>query len=100
MSPKKIDAIVEAVRYDESGQIEFVRIYKRIASTYADHSLLKRAELVERLKNGERFLTGKRQEHMGATFETGAELRLVGNSTVQTADASGEGDNLKGVPRI
>ncbi len=100
MTPKKIDAIVEAVRYDASGQIEFVRVYKRIASTFADHSLLTRAELVERLKKSERFVSGKRQELQGATFDTGPELRLVANSSVQTAEVTGDGDNLKGVPRI
>jgi len=100
MTPKKIDAIVEAVRYDSSGQIEFVRVYKRIASTFADHSLLTRAELVEQLKKGAHFAAGTRQELMGATFDTGPELRLVANSAVQTTEAAGEGDNLKGVPRI
>jgi hypothetical protein len=100
MPSKKIDAIVEAVRYDAAGQIEFVRIYERISSTFADRSLLMRADLVERLKKGQRFVAGQRQELMGATFTTGPDLRLVGGSAVQTTEGSGEGDNLKGVPRI
>jgi hypothetical protein len=99
MPSKKIDAVVEAVRYDAAGQIEFVRIYERISSTFADRSLLKRAELVERLKKGQRLVAGQRQQYMGATFTTGPELRLSGEA-VQSGDASGQGDNLKGIPRI
>lgn len=99
MPSKKIDAIVEAVRYDPSGQIQFVRIYERISTTFADRSLLMRPQLVERLKKGQRFVAGVRQHLMGATFTTGPELRLVGEA-VQTTSASGDGDQLTGIPRL
>lgn len=103
MARKKIDAIVEAVRYDSQGRIEFVRMYERIAATFADRKLVQRAELVERLKKGEKFVAGRQIEFQGATFETGVELRLVKSGAgewVQSGSAAGETDLLQGIPVV
>lgn len=101
MAIKKIDGIVEVVRYQPDGQVKLVRVYQRVASTYTDRILLSRGQLVDVLKAGKRYVAGHREQYMGATFETGSEILLVkknGKDLLQSAQASGDTDDLKGVP--
>jgi hypothetical protein len=102
MANKKLDGIVEAVRYARNGQIDFVRAYERRGVTFSDHVLLDRKTLLERLKAKKRFVTGQRKELWASTFEPGREIVLVqrdGKEFASTrADASR--DELDGVPVI
>jgi hypothetical protein len=61
MTKAKFDGLIEAVRYTAAGQIELVRFYERRGAAFSDHRLLTRAGLVERLQNGQKFVTGQRQ---------------------------------------
>ncbi|MBC7876009.1 MAG: hypothetical protein H7Y59_02460 [Anaerolineales bacterium] len=70
---KKIDGVIEAVRY-KNGQILMVRAYERRGATFSDRVLLDRKMLLERLQNGKQFVTGTREEFLAGTFKTGKSL--------------------------
>lgn len=65
---KKIDGVIEAVRY-KNGQIMVVRAFERRGATFSDRLLIDRRELLDRLKKGKKYLIGKRQELMASTFD-------------------------------
>jgi hypothetical protein len=65
---KKFDGVIEAVRY-KNGQIEVVRVFQRRGATFSDRIMVARKELLERLKNGQKFVVGKRKEFMASTFD-------------------------------
>ena len=103
MASKKIDSIIEAVRYTADGKVALVRIYERLGPAYSDRKLLSREQLVAQLRSKKRFVAGRRVEMMGTSFTTGADIRLVGTGIaeyVQSTEGSGERDDLKGVPQI
>jgi hypothetical protein len=81
MAKLKFDGLIDAVRYAPDGQIELVRAYERRGATFSDNILINRANLVTRLKNGQKFVTGIRKEFLGSTFELarGVELTTDGN---------------------
>ncbi len=103
--PKKppFDGVVEAVRYTPEGAIAWVRAHERRGPAFGDHTILSRAALIERLRRGRKFVTGKRVPYLGASFETGAPLQLVergGQTYIVAGDPRGTGDALPGVPRL
>ena len=103
MATKKIDSIIEAVRYAPDGQVALVRIYESIGPAFSDRKLLTREQLVEQLRAKKLFVAGKRIEMMGTSFDTGSALRLVkagAGEYIQTSEGNGEHDDLKGVPQI
>jgi len=65
---KKIDGVIEAVRY-KNGQIMVVRAFERRGATFSDRLLIDRRELLDRLKKGKKYLIGKRKELMASTFD-------------------------------
>ena len=73
---KKFDGVVEAVRYKD-GQIAVVRAFERRGAAFSDRILMARKELLDRLKDGKKFVTGKRTEFMAGTFEQGKPLQVV-----------------------
>jgi len=95
----KFDAVIEAVRY-KSGKIDLVRIYERRGATFSDRVLLDRKTLLKRLGSGQRFVTGRRKELMGSTFEVDEEVKVLGadQSQIVTTLAQSERDQLEGVP--
>jgi uncharacterized protein YjhX (UPF0386 family) len=96
---KKFDGIVEAVRYKD-GQIVVVRAFERRGAAFSDRVLIERHELIEKLKKGKRFSTGKRKELLAGTFEQGKPLQIVsrdGNEFVSTRE-NAEHDELEQVP--
>jgi hypothetical protein len=103
MASKKVDGIVEAVRYAPDGKVALVRFYERRGAAFSDRQLLDREQFVAILRGKKRFVAGHRVALMGATFETGAEIRLVnssGGEYIQSEQGAGERDDLKGVPQI
>ena len=103
MATRKIDGIIEAVRYAPDGKVELVRYYERLGAAFSDRKLFSRDQLVEQLRAKKHYCGGKRIEFMGNSFETGIEVRLVksgGAEYLQTTEGSGERDDLKGIPRI
>ena len=97
MATKKIDGIIEAVRYCPDGRIDMVRAYERRGAVWSDCILLDRKDLVERLARGIRFLTGERKTYLGSAFDTGMPIRKV-NDDIVTGEQSGKRDLLAGVP--
>ena len=95
----QFDGVIEAVRY-KGGKIDVVRAYERRGATFSDHVLLNRKRLIERIRQGRRFVTGERKEFMASTFEIGKSVNLIGGDDAQiisTRDQS-ERDELEGVP--
>jgi hypothetical protein len=74
--PKKIDGVIEAVRY-KNGQLMIVRAYERRGTTYSDCVLLERNTLLERLQKGQQYFTGSRQELHASTFKLGKPVLIV-----------------------
>jgi len=79
---KKFDGVIEAVRY-KNGQIEVVRAFERRGATFSDRIMVPRHELLERLKNGQKFVIGKRREFLASTFD-------VQDQPVQVVDRNGK----------
>jgi hypothetical protein len=96
MAKQRIDGLIEAVRYAPDGKIVLVRAYERRGSTFSDHILIDRADLVMRLKKGEKFFTGQRKEFLGSTFDSARNVRLEGD-TITTGGSSSR-DLLDEVP--
>ena len=65
---KKFDGVIEAVHY-KNGQIESVRVFERRGATFSDRVLIDRKELLERLKNGQKYVIGNRKQFLASTFE-------------------------------
>jgi hypothetical protein len=65
--------------------------------------MLDRETLVARLKDGKRYVTGKRIPYLASTFDVTEALRLVnkdGEEVLVTGDRQAQTDNLEGVPII
>jgi hypothetical protein len=73
---KKIDGVIEAVRY-KNGQLSIVRAYERRGATFSDSVLVERKTLLERLKKGQYYLTGSREELRASTFKVGKPILIV-----------------------
>jgi hypothetical protein len=97
MAGKKLDGVIEAVRYTHDGKIACVRFYERHGVVWSDAMLLERKELSERLKLGKRFAVGKRQAYLGSVFKTGQAVQQRDENIV-TEEKAGAGDLLNGVP--
>ena len=62
-----------------------------------------REHLIENLKTGKRYFTGKRIDRMGVSFETYAPLKVVqknGQEFVLAGESQKDGDYLKDLPII
>ena len=75
---KKFDGVIEAVHYN-NGQIATVRVFERRGATFSDRVLVDRKEFLERLKNGQKYVVGKRKEFWAGTFEVQEEPAQVLN---------------------
>jgi hypothetical protein len=103
MAKNKYDAVLEAMRVDEDGQLELARIYERKGVIFSDYFLVEREQLIQRLKSGQKILTGKRQHKMGSVFDTGEEVRVVssnGKDILVVGSESSNQDQLNSVPRF
>ena len=96
---KKVDGVIEAVRYKD-GLIEVARTYERRGAAFSDRLLVTRKELLDSLKKGRRFVTGTRREFMAGTFEEGRQVQIVtrdGTEYIAT-NTSADRDNLEPAP--
>ena len=101
MARPNYDGVVEAVRYGSDGQVLCVRVYLRRGPTWSDHVLMDRQALVETIKSGKRFITGRRIPQLAGTFETGTALNVIeenGGQILVTEGVQSDRDLLKGVP--
>ena len=96
---KKFDGVIEAVRYRD-GQIEVVRAFERRGSAFSDRVLIPRRELLEKIRDGRKFVVGQRREFMAGTFEAGKPVQVVsrgGNDFISTR-GDAERDELEQAP--
>jgi hypothetical protein len=101
MAKQKFDGIIEAVHYNKEGQIDWVRAFLRRGPTWSDWTLINRGELIDQLKNGKRFVVGKRIEYLGTTFKTDSTIKLISSNDhniIVAGEIQSEMDNLEGVP--
>jgi len=96
MAGKKIDGVIEAVRYSSGGVLSVARSYERHGAVWSDRVLLERKELVEQLKKGKRFVTGVRKAYLGSVFETGPAVHYTDEHIVTDGQAA-KRDLLVGV---
>jgi hypothetical protein len=101
MATQKFDGVVDAVKYN-GGQIQYVRAYERRGAAFSDLILLPRKDLLERLKQGRKFYTGRRREFLAGTFELGKPLHVSdrdGREWIATRPDPAR-DELEGVPGL
>ena len=98
---KKFDGVIEAVRYNQNGQVSLVRGYELRGVTYSDRVLLDRDTLLERLNAGKKFTIGQRKEFWGSTFDFGKTVKVVsqgGKDYITTSDKVSKRDELEDTP--
>jgi len=103
MAKPKYDGVVQAVRYDDQGQVLWVRAFLRRGQAWSDQIILKRIALIELIKSGKRIVVGERTKFLGATFETADPVTVVkvnGHEVLVTGDTQAKKDSLAGVPLI
>ena len=92
--------MIEAVHY-KNGQIESVRAFERRGATFSDRVLIDRKELLERLKNGQKYVIGKRKQFLASTFEVQEKsvqvLKRDGKEIISTRPDA-DHDELEQVP--
>lgn len=102
MGNKKLDGLVDSVRYGADGSVVAVRMYERRGPTYSDWKIVNRDELVKRLKKRQRIAAGDRKRFMASTFQPHYLVRLVGEKgkekLVTTQETPPPHDQLDGVP--
>lgn len=103
MAKPKYDGVVQAVRYDDQGQVLWVRAFLRRGQIWSDHIMLERDALIEQIKSGKQIVVGKRIPYLGATFETTEPIKLVktnSHEVIVSGDTQAKSDLLEGVPLI
>lgn len=98
---KKLDGVIEAVHFARDGKIDLVRAYERRGVTFSDRVLIDRGSLLQRIKDGKVFYTGRRKEYLASTFELQKRVFAVPKNGVEIlttrADQPGR-DELEGTP--
>jgi hypothetical protein len=103
MAKNKFDGILEAVRLDQDDQLVLAKIYEKRGVIWSDHFLVKRDELIKRLKNGQVFLIGTRQYKLGSSFVTTDAIQLTknnGQEFIRLDQDNKDSDLLQGIPRF
>jgi hypothetical protein len=103
MDKTKYDGVIEAVHYNENGQVEWVRAYERRGPAFSDTVLFDRGTLIEQLKAGKIFFIGQRILYMGSSFEVSQPVRIIevdGKEVLVSGDMTSEQDCLEGAPII
>ena len=101
MTDKKYDGVIEAVHYQEDGQVDWVRAYLRRGAAWSDRIILNRENLIKEIKSGKRIMTGQRVKFMAGTFEVSSPVKVlgsVGQEVLLTASTNANHDHLEGVP--
>ena len=100
---KPYDGVVVAVRYAPTGDIAWVRAFERRGFVFSDRIVLDRATLLERLKAGQKFKTGRRIPRMGADFEVFEDVRVIGRDdkpVIASSTGQPARDDLSGLPLL
>lgn len=103
MAKIKYDGVVEAVHYNPTGEVSWVRAYQRRGPTFSDHVLIKRSELIEQIKSGKKYMVGRRIPLKASTFEVTSPVRVIqaeGKEVLVVGQNHSETDRLDGVPVV
>jgi hypothetical protein len=103
MAKPKYDGVIQAVRYDDQGQVLWVRGFLRRGPIWSDHIQIDRQELIDKINSGMRLMTGERIPYLGSTFETSNPVKVMKvdqQEILVTGDGAAKTDNLEGVPLI
>ena len=103
MTPQKIDGVLECVHYDANGRLETLRVYQRRGAAFSDRMLLTRADFIQQLKLGRKYVAGQRIPYMGSSFDTGPAILLAGKpgaEVIVQGSSPTEKDSLPDVPII
>jgi hypothetical protein len=101
MAKIRFDGVVQAVRYNPAGQINWVRAYVRRGPTFSDYVLIDRQTIIDLIKSGKVFVAGERIARMASTFQVSKPLRVIqsaGKDILVTGDLQSKRDCLEGVP--
>lgn len=101
MAEKKIDGVIEAVRYTPEGKLKMARGYLRRGPIWSDRVLLTREELLEDIKAGKKWAIGQRVMYMAGTFETSHSVQVKGSQgqeVLYTTQSQDSRDSLEGAP--
>ncbi len=103
MAKSKYDGVVDSVHYKPGGEVDWVRAYERRGAIFSDHVLIDRQSLIQHLKNGKKYVVGRRVPLMGSTFDVGQPIRLVRSGekdVLIVGEAQADRDHMDGVPVI
>jgi hypothetical protein len=103
MAKAKYDAVVQAVHYGNGGKIAWARTFQRRGPIWSDYVLVNRQDLIDQIKSGKRYMTGRRVQQMGGTFEVERQLRVIQRDGDELLGTNGEQSNrdyLENVPVI
>jgi hypothetical protein len=103
MAKPKYDGVIEAVHYDDQGQVSWVRGFLRRGPIWSDYVRLDRQELIDKINSGMRLMTGERIHYYGGTFETSDQLKVIKvnqHEILVAGDNGAKSDDLRGVPLI
>jgi hypothetical protein len=101
MADKKIDGVIEAVRYTPDGKLKMARGYVRLGAIWTDRVLLTRDELLEEVQTGKNWVIGERVIYMAGTFETTRAVQVQGSKgqeVLYTTQPQDKRDYLEGAP--
>jgi len=80
-----------------------VRVYERRYSAFTDRLLVSRADFIEKLKAGKRYVVGTRILNYGGKFNVGQPVQLLtqgGEPVITVGGSASNRDSLTGVPVI
>jgi hypothetical protein len=103
MAKQKFDGVLEAAHYKPDGQLDWVRVYERRYSAFTDRVLLSRADFIEKLKAGKRYVVGTRILNYGGKFNIGQPVQLStqgGEPVITVGGGESNHDSLSGVPAV
>jgi hypothetical protein len=101
MADKKIDGVIEAVRYTPDGKLKMARGYLRRGPIWSDRVLLTRDELLDEIRSGKKWVVGERVIYMAGTFETSHSVQVKGSQgqeVLYTLQPQDQRDLLEGAP--
>ncbi len=103
MAKEKLDGVVEAVHYNASAQVEWVRAYERRGPTFSDLLLIRREELIRRIKAGKKYVSGSRKQYLSSTFDVNSPIHVFqagDKDYLAFSEEANSGDVLPGLPVI
>ncbi len=76
MTDEKSDFVIEAVRYQPDGWIDFVRLYERRGASFSDIVLCDREKVLHLLKTHKVIHTGVRLSGLASTFRLDSLVKM------------------------